>query len=144
MRVTAVSLSLLFMLAPLAMAGQVYRWTDASGETHFDAQPPENHPSTVIQMVKPPPAPAAKEPEPPTIGPTGPDQATINRQVKKKVDDQEAKRKEYCTNERTNLAQLNTNPRVSMEVNGQTVRLTEEQRQKQIKDAETQIAKECK
>ncbi|WPP00621.1 DUF4124 domain-containing protein [Pseudomonas sp. HR96] len=144
MRSTAVSLTLLLTLSPIAMAGQVYKWTDASGTTHFDAQPPENRPSTVVPLVKPPPPPPpAKEPETPTIGPTGPDQKTIDRQVRKKVDDQEAKRKEFCTTERTNLAQLQNNPRVSMEINGQTVRLTEEQRQKQIKDAETQIAKEC-
>lgn len=143
MRFTAVSLTLLLTLPPLAMAGQVYKWTDASGTTHFDAQPPENRPSTVVPLVKPPPAPPPKESETPVIGPTGPDQQTINRQVRQKVEDQEAKRKDYCTHERTNLAQLQNNPRVSMEVNGQTVRLTEEQRQKQIKDAQTQIAKEC-
>lgn len=145
MRSTALSLTLLLTFMPLAMAGQAYKWTDASGVTHFDAQPPENQASTVIEMVKPPaPPPPPKEPATPTIGPTGPDQATIDRQVKKKVGDQEAKRKEYCTTERTNLSQLKNNPRVSMEVDGKNVRLTEQQRQKQITDAEAHIAKECK
>ena len=144
MRSTVVSFLFLLTLSPFALAGQVYKWTDAAGVTHFDAQPPENRPSTIIQMVKPPPAPPPQEPQTPVIGPTGPDQATINRQVRKKVDDQEAKRKEYCTTERTNLAQLKTNPRVNMEIKGQNVRLSEEQRQQQITDAEAQIAKECK
>lgn len=144
MRSKAVSFMLLLTLSPLAMADQVYKWTDAGGTTHFDAQPPENHASTVVPLVKPPAPPPPKDPETPTIGPTGPDQKTITREVKKKVEVQESKRKEFCTNQRTNLAQLQNNPRVNMEVDGKIVRMTEEQRQKQIKDAETQIDKECK
>lgn len=45
-------LTLLIGLSPWCMAAQIYKWVDAQGVTHFDAQPPQGQPSTIVQ---PPP-----------------------------------------------------------------------------------------
>ena len=40
MRAFFLAVSLLVGLSPLSMAAQIYKWVDAQGVTHFDAQPP--------------------------------------------------------------------------------------------------------
>jgi hypothetical protein len=113
-----------------------------AGVTHFDAMPPENRRSTPIQMVKPY-TPAAPAEPPPTPGNTGPDQASIDHKVRKSVAKENAKLRAYCTTARTNLAQLQNNPRLRMEADGKIARLTEPQRQQKIAEAKAQIAERC-
>lgn len=143
MRFTAVHLMMLLTCSPWAMAEQAYKWVDSAGVTHFDAMPPENHPSKPIEMVKPY-TPAAPSEPPPEPGSTGPDQASIDRKVRKSVAEENAKLRAFCTGVRTDLAQLQNNPRLRMLVDGQPVRLTEPQRQQRIAEAKAQIAKQCK
>jgi hypothetical protein len=141
MHCTAACLTLLMSLSPLAMANEVYKWVDSRGVTHFDALPPDNRPSVAVPLPRLPPVPVSSSaPEP---GSTGPDQATIDHQVRKAVSADNAKLRTFCTNTRTNLAQLQNNPRLSVEVNGQVTRLTEVQRQKMISEAQGQIASQC-
>ena len=57
--------SLLLALSTTAMAGQVYKWVDAQGNTHFGSQPPEGQQATSINTnVATPktPAPATAKP----------------------------------------------------------------------------------
>ena len=56
---------------------------------------------------------------------------------------QEAERKRYCETLRTNLAQLQNNPRVRVEENGETRRVTEEERQARISETRDKIAENC-
>jgi hypothetical protein len=142
MRFTAVHLMMLLTCSPWALAEQAYKWVDSAGVTHFDALPPENRLSTPIQMVKPY-TPAAPVEPPPTPGNTGPDQASIDHKVRKSVAEENAKLRAYCTTVRTNLAQLQNNPRLRMEVDGKIVRLTEPQRQQKIAEAKAQITERC-
>lgn len=72
-----------------------------------------------------------------------PDQRTIDRKVKQQVAAQEAERKRYCETLRTNLAQLQNNPRVRVEENGETRRVTEEERQARISETRDKIAENC-
>jgi hypothetical protein len=71
------------------------------------------------------------------------DQSNIDRKVKQQVAAQEAERKRYCESMRTNLAQLQNNPRVRVEDNGETRRLTEEERQSRINETRDKIAENC-
>ena len=143
MRLMFLASGLRLALCGNAMAAQVYKWVDAQGVTHFGAQPPQGQQvETVNTVVAPgksvtPPAPAVQEND------AEPDQRTIDRKVKQQVAAQEAERKRYCETLRTNLAQLQNNPRVRVEENGETRRVTEEERQARISETRDKIAENC-
>ncbi|SDJ44843.1 DUF4124 domain-containing protein [Pseudomonas abietaniphila] len=121
-------------------AAQIYKWVDAQGVTHFDAQPPAGQSVQEIDIQKPvtPPstAPAAR-PD------ADQEQQAIDTKVKKQVAADAAKRKAYCDRQRTNLAQLQNNPRVREEVNGEYRRFTEEERQARIAEVKRSIDDTC-
>lgn len=121
-------------------AAQIYKWVDAQGVTHFDAQPPAGQSVQEIDIQKPvaPPstAPAAR-PD------AEQEQQAIDTKVKKQVAADAAKRKAYCDRQRTNLAQLQNNPRVREEVNGEYRRFTEEERQARIAEVKRSIDDTC-
>ena len=143
MRLMFLASGLMLALCGNAMAAQVYKWVDAQGVTHFGAQPPQGQQvETVNTVFSPgksatPPAPAVQEID------AEPDQRTIDRKVKQQVAAQEAERKRYCETLRTNLAQLQNNPRVRVEENGETRRVTEEERQARISETRDKIAENC-
>ena len=142
MRLTILAGGLLLALSSGVMASQVYKWVDAQGVTHFGAQPPQDQSAEVLNTATPPPKPIAAEPIEPE--PTaGSEQRDIDRQVKKQVAEQEAERQRYCTTLRTNLAQLQNNPRVRVEEEGQMRRLNEEERQTRIGETKQKIADTC-
>ncbi len=132
-------LTLLIGLSPWCMAAQIYKWVDAQGVTHFDAQPPAGQSSTTLQTPSsPPPKPAAM----PGSGVLG-DQKAIDSKVKKQVADQQTQLKQFCEQARTNLAQLQNNPRLREEVEGRLRRLDDAQRQERIIEAQKQISENC-
>lgn len=122
-----------------AYAAQIYKWVDAQGVTHFDAQPPVGQSVQEVDTQKPvtppPPSPARTD--------SSQEQQAVDAKVKKQVAAQEAKRKEYCATQRTNLAQLQNNPRVREEVNGEFRRFTEEERQARIAEVKKSIDDTC-
>lgn len=139
MRAFFLTAGLLIGLSPLSMAAQIYKWVDAQGVTHYDAQPPLGQHATVVVT-----------PSPPTTNPTIPknsgtigDQQAIDRNVKKQVADQQAELKAFCEQARTNLAQLQNNPRLREEVEGELRRLDDTQRQERIGETQKQIAENC-
>ncbi|MDH4607394.1 DUF4124 domain-containing protein [Pseudomonas sp. BN102] len=141
--------SLLLALSTSAVASQVYKWVDAQGITHFGAQPPEGQQATSVNTSVPKPRPGLPrldseqpEPAPSKSTPVG-DQKAIDEKVKADVATQEAERRKYCETIRTNLAQLQNNPRLRAEVDGEVRRLSEEERQSRIKDAEKAISENC-
>ncbi|MFJ5300830.1 DUF4124 domain-containing protein [Pseudomonas sp. NPDC088368] len=122
-----------------SQAAQIYKWVDAQGVTHFDAQPPVGQSAQELETQKavtpPPPSPVGNQPSQ--------EQQTVDAKVKKQIAAQEAKRKEYCETQRTNLAQLQNNPRVREEVNGEFRRFTEEERQARIAEVKKSIDDTC-
>lgn len=136
--------SLLLALSATASAGQIYKWIDAQGNTHFGAQPPEGQAAAQVNpnvsQPKLPAAPAAKPAEQPTATT---EQEAIDSKVKKDVAKQEAELKAYCETVRTNLAQLRNNPRVRVEADGKLRRLSEEERQAKISESEKAITENC-
>jgi 3-oxoacyl-ACP reductase-like protein len=71
------------------------------------------------------------------------DQKAIDDKVKKQVADQQTQLKAFCEQARTNLAQLQNNPRLREEVEGELRRLSDAQRQERIAEAQKQIAENC-
>ena len=146
MRRMIITGSLLLALSATASA-QVYKWVDAQGNTHFGAQPPEGQDATKIntsaaQPKAAAPAPATAAPLPsPTEDPA---QKAIDEKVKKEVAESEAQRVKYCEAVRTHLAQLQNNPRLMVEVNGEKRRFTEEERQSKIAEDQKAIADTCR
>jgi hypothetical protein len=136
--------SLLLVLSASAMASQVYKWVDAQGVTHFGAQPPQGQQATTINTAAPPPKIAEPATAPSFESIADPEQAAIDEKVKREIAIQEAERKKYCQSVRTNLAQLENNPRVRVEVNGEVRRLNEEERQQRISEAKQAIGENCK
>lgn len=143
MRAMIIKISLLLLLSTSALAGQIYKWVDAQGVTHFDAQPPAGQSSTPIETKSTPaPAPATA---PKSSAPAGTDnkQKAADAKVKQEVTEVQERTDEFCDQARTNLAQLNNNPRVRQEVDGEMRRLTEEERQAKITETQSAIAGTC-
>ena len=137
--------SLLLTLSATSMAGQVYKWVDDKGITHFGANPPQGQSATSINttIAQPKtPSPDAKPAAmPENSGDT--DQQAVDAKVKQQVAKDAAERKKYCDSVRTNLAQLQNNPRLRAEVNGEQVRLSEDDRQARITEAQKAIKDNC-
>lgn len=144
MRRMILTSSLLLALSAPAVASQVYKWVDAQGVTHFGAQPPQGQQATSINTAAPPSKPAESKAAATFDNEADSEQGAIDRKVKQQVATQEAERKKYCESVRTNLAQLENNPRVRIEVDGEVRRLTEEERQQRIGEAKKAIADNCK
>ena len=147
MRRMMITSSLLLAMSATAMASQVYKWVDAQGVTHFSAQPPQGQDATSVNTAAPPPKPAVAEEK--KAAPTfesiaDPEQAAIDEKVKQDIATKEVERKKYCADVRTNLSQLENNPRVRTEVDGEVRRLSEEERQSRISEAQKAIAENCK
>jgi hypothetical protein len=139
MRTFFLAIGLLLGMGPLCMAGQIYKWVDAQGVTHFGAQPPQGQEATSVVT---PSVPAGKPPTPLRSDAIG-DQQAIDKTVKKQVAEQQAQLKVFCEQARTNLAQLQNNPRIREEIDGEMRRLTDETRQERITEAQKQIEQNC-
>ncbi len=126
--ITTASLLLVFSSCSL-LAAPVYKWVDAQGVTHFSAEPPTNQKAESINTNSFQP----KIPEK-TAAQIATEEAQASARKLKpklivkcaKVAAEEAALKKYCSDIRYNLAQLENNPRVMAEVNGQPTRLAEE------------------
>ena len=145
MRRLIVTGSLFALFSSQVMSGQIYQWTDASGQTHYSSQPPQGVQSTLVSTSSSKPkAPVAAVPTP-VAQPSDTEnpQKDIDAKVKQEVAKQQAELKKYCETLRTNLSQLENNPRISIEENGETRRLTEKERQAQMADAQKSIKENC-
>lgn len=144
MRLMILTGSLLLALSTSAMASQIYKWVDDQGVTHFGAQPPQGQSATSINTATPQPRTPAPAP---TAMPASDDaqQKAIDDKVKDQVAKQEAERKKYCESARTNLAQLENNPRVRIEGdNGELRRIGEDERQQRITELKKSIDETCR
>lgn len=144
MRRMIVTTSLALVLSSTAMAGQIYKWVDAQGVTHFSEQPPQGQQANTVNTATPPPPAPEPKPAPTFQDIADPQQAAADAKVKKEVAEQEAQRLKYCETQRNNLAQLENNPRVRVEDGGEMRRLGEDERQQRIADSKKAITENCK
>ncbi len=146
MRRVITTASLLLLFSSSLLAAPVYKWVDDRGVTHFSAEPPVNQKAESIKTNSfQPKVPektaaqiAAEEAQASTRT-----QAEVDREVRQKVAEEEAALKKYCSEIRHNLAQLESNPRVMAQVDGQPTRLTEEERQARITEIKKSIEERC-
>ncbi|MEK1905378.1 MAG: DUF4124 domain-containing protein [Pseudomonas sp.] len=135
--------SLLLALSASAMAGQIYKWVDAQGNTHFGAQPPEGQQAAQVNtnITQPKVAP----PAPPKFEKSAGEarQEELDREAKAAADKREKELSAYCESLRKDLAQMKANPRVRIEENGEPRRLTEEERQERMAKSEAGIKENC-
>ena len=145
MRSLFVKVSLLLLLSTPVWAGQVYKWVDAQGVTHFDAQPPPGQNVTPIETKTQPAPAAAPKTSAPAAAPSSNDakQRAADAKVRAEVTDAQQRNDEWCDQARTNLAQLTNNPRVQMETEGGQRRMTEEERQAKITETKDGITQNC-
>ncbi|GFM83239.1 glycosyl transferase [Pseudomonas cichorii] len=139
MRWMILAAALSMAISTTSQAAQIYKWVDAQGVTHFDAQPPAGQQVEEINVQKPPPTTAA-----PTASQVDPQQQEIDARVKKQVRAQEARMADNCEVLRNNLAQLQNNPRVREQTEGGTKRLTDDQRKARVAETERTIAEYCR
>lgn len=146
MRRMIITGSLMLALSATASASQVFKWVDAQGNTHFGAQPPQGQDatpiSTGVSQPKPAPKPLPTLPPPGTVD--DPAQKAIDEKVKADVAAKEAERVKYCEAVRTHLSQLQNNPRLMVEINGEKRRFTEDERQTKIAEDQKSIADTCR
>ena len=144
-------LALLFAgtFAYAATEGQVYKWTDSGGVTHYsDAPPPKD--AQNVQMVKVTggshsvsagSAESAEKPAEATAAQPPPPPATQNTAMA----DTTANRAKACAQARSNLELLQSKFPVSVAgADGKSQALDDKGRQAQIADASAQIALYCK
>ena len=126
-------------------AAPIYKWVDAQGMTHYGSQPPQDNAVQKLPNAVLPPsarsvtAPAGK----PEAGKPDAAQKAIDAKVQAEVEKTEKERQDYCVKVRTSATQLRNNPRLQVEENGQTRRLSEEERQKKLDDADKAIRETC-
>ena len=145
MRSLFVKVSLLLLLSTPVWAGQVYKWVDAQGVTHFDAQPPAGQNVTPIETKTQPAPAAAPKTSAPATAPSSNDakQRAADAKVRAEVTEAQQRNDDWCDQARTNLAQLTNNPRVQMETEGGQRRMTEEERQSKITETKDGITQNC-
>lgn len=145
-------IGLLGTLAPFQelAAKDIYKWVDAAGKTHYTQFPPPD--GTAAVEVRPAPPPAT-------------DSGAASEQLQQQVEAMEMRReaeaqaksvaeidaeiarivKENCTAARNNLAALQQGgEKRYLTSEGEVIRLTEEDRQRRIAEANSQIQEFCK
>jgi len=143
MRRMILACSVLLALSTGATAGQIYKWVDAQGNVHFGSQPPEGQQAAEVNPnITQPKLSSEKKPQAAAPAEDS-EQESIDAKVKEDVAKQEAERKQYCENARTNLAQLENNPRVRIEDGGEVRRIDENERQERISELKKSIAENC-
>ncbi|HZJ95127.1 MAG TPA: DUF4124 domain-containing protein [Thiopseudomonas sp.] len=146
MRLFIIAVNLLLLLSLPASAAPIYKWVDAQGVTHFASEPPANQKAESINTPRFQPTPAPKQATPDTAinnSKSSKIQADIDREVRQQVAEETAALKKYCTQVRYNLAQLKNNPRILTEIAGETVPLSEEERQARISKLKKALAERC-
>lgn len=132
------------LLLPAVQAAPIYKWVDEQGTQHFSSEPPASMDAQKISVQTPrSPSQPVSAPVPSAKTDDAPSQQDIDQQVRKQVAQENEELKQQCTRLRTNLSQLKNNPRLLAEIDGQTVRLSEEQRQERIRETEEQIRQFC-
>lgn len=134
--------SLLWLFSSSLSAAPIYKWVDAQGVTHFSAQP---HNQEAVEQINTP----IFQPKMPEAAATADaldqpkTQAEIDYEVRQQVAKETAELQKYCTELRYNLAHLENNPRLLIKVDGQAMRLNEEERQARIAEIKQELSTRC-
>lgn len=143
--ITALFCATLLACCPGVMANDIYKWTDNQGQIHYGSQPPQGYPAekVSIRTVRMPEVRTGQHTAADADDGTAADQKSIDADVRRQVAREQAELQKYCLSMRTRLSQLKNNPRLLAEIDGQMVRLSEEQRQQRIRETEDNINEHC-
>jgi len=134
----------LLLLAPLAMAQQVYKWTDASGSVHYsDTPPPKGSSSkkiTLTGIAQSSGGEPAKSESAPSREQAG---STPEPTPQKPVADTPENRKKLCGTLKGNLEILRDKKPVVVQEGNQAKVLDDSQRKQQQSTAEAQYKQYC-
>lgn len=131
---------LLCLAAQPLLAGNIYRWVDAQGQVHYGETPPSGVQAESRAGAKTPPR-AAASPVPPPAAPP----AAVKPEEKKPTETAEAKAKR-CEEARTRVAFLEEKTAYRLmirEADGSEARMTEEQFQERLGQANKTISEAC-
>ena len=149
-RLSIVWVLLAFAACSAAAESQnMYKWTDDQGEVHYDQFPPAGRKTE--KMRAPPPAPAQTpeaggnnlEKRPDNAEKQNENQSQQELEAKQKAEREEI-RKKNCEIAHKNLVNLQRGGNVRyMDASGKVIRLSEEERQKRIEEANKHMKENC-
>ncbi|GAB3793572.1 DUF4124 domain-containing protein [Dyella agri] len=130
----------LLLIAPLAAAQQIYKWTDAKGTVHYSQSAPTE--GTRYQTVKL--AGGVESSDTPAPQPaTSNTSAPANSAAPAPMTDTPANRARLCATLKSNLATLQASGPVVMQQAGKPAVLSDDQRKQQIETANAQYRQYC-
>ncbi|HKR76371.1 MAG TPA: DUF4124 domain-containing protein [Rhodanobacter sp.] len=131
----------LLLLAPLAAAQQIYKWTDAKGTVHYSqSAPPEG---TRYQQVKLTGGVESSANTPTTQPNAETTPAPANTPAPAPVTDTPANRAKLCATLKSNIATLQGSGPVVMQQDGKPTVLSDAQRKQQVDTANAQYQQYC-
>ncbi len=145
MKLKVSAVALLLTVAGGTVQAEIYKWTDKQGVQHYSEQPPA---SSNYEKVKPSYAPAvvppAAQPKDQSQGDpkkTDPDRA---QQEQKYKEEAARVRQQNCETVQQRLADLESSPRITIkDTDGTLKRLSDDEREAKITDAQELIKKYC-
>jgi len=134
--------------SPAADSQNMYKWTDDQGEVHYTQFPPPGRQVEILHGVRPPDQSSETAGNDLQKQLEAVEQQNDKQQQETKDADQKADiqkiRKTNCEAAHQNLVNLNRGGNVRyMGADGKVMRLTEEERQKRIDEANQQIKENC-
>lgn len=147
--------ALLAATSPLALAQEVYTWTDENGVVHFSDTRPAETPAETIQMDATPGGASYSEPAGETTAPPaateGEAPLSAAQQRRQKIaEDRQARREEQaataamCDRHRKRLEQMEPARRVYYtDENGEQVRMDDIQRVALVEESRNYLAENC-
>jgi len=137
------------LISAPSVEAQIYKWTDADGNVHYtQTPPPGGMPAETLNPSTGIPSATGKKPSlAEELSDKQPDKEAVNKEVEQQQAQptaaEIAERKRKCENVRARLVSLQR-PRVStVDESGNRVRLSEEQRQTQIKETKRLLKENC-
>jgi len=137
----------LLLLAPLAAAQQIYKWTDAQGTVHYSQSPPPQgtkYKQITLAGVTESSDAGTDAPATPADGNNTPDDApSAPAAPSAPMADTPANRAKLCATLKSNLAALQGSGPVVMQQNGKPSVLDAVQRKQQVDTANAQYQQYC-
>lgn len=131
----------LLLVAPLAAAQQIYKWTDAKGTVHYSqSAPPEGTRFQQVKLAGGVESADASAAQPNTESASAPADAPAPAAP---VADTPANRARLCATLKANLATLQGSGPVVMQQGGKPSVLSDAQRQQQVATANAQYRQYC-
>lgn len=138
------ALALLMLCLSFTASAEIYKWTDASGKTHYSQTPPENT-TTKAEDIGDEIGMAAGTAQSSATGPVTKDKLESDGMAKAKAEGKEnaIKHQTYCDQQQAALKQLLSSPIIRWKSNNSEKVLSAKERQGKIAEFEKSIKEMC-